>query len=90
MNDRKKPGGPEKWMLAVLAPLMVVCCLGPILALTFSSAILAWIKGVSGWNLAIVALLAFAGARAFFQFCNSRGNKASDEAVDGEAVDDRP
>jgi membrane protein implicated in regulation of membrane protease activity len=68
MKNDKTDGGTGNRLLAALIPLMAVCCLGPVLALTFFSTTVAWITSINGWDLAIVVLLAFSVARAIFHY----------------------
>ena len=83
MNDDKNNDGREKWLLAALAPVMVVCCLGPILVMTFSSTIVAWIGGISGLQLAIVAVLAFVVGRAFILVRSRQNSRNVEQEIRG-------
>ena len=65
----EKPTG--NLTLIILAPLMVVCCLGPILFASFAAGFFSWFAGIEPVSIALVVALVAGIAFYFFRWRKS-------------------
>ncbi|MBL4907688.1 MAG: hypothetical protein JKX94_09585 [Sneathiella sp.] len=71
--------------LKILAPLMVVCCLGPILFASFAAGFFSWFAGIEPVSIALVVVLVTGIAFYFFRW---RQNRRTEEKQMKEIFDD--